>query len=215
MFHMECFCRSTSNYDNAEEDQVEQESSVSVSGDGVETVTPVEGNEGEVLPVTTPPAVPGTSSDTSIAGPSRLHIQKPKAKHLTEAAKQCQELTTSFISLLQKEQERDFQQDDEVDATFAALANRMRKHLNPDQLEDVLQEVNRVVTQVINNVRSGMPAVCQYVTPPPPPLQPVQNLIPLPQDQQGPPAMTAAPSVQQATHIPAPSAFQYSYDDIM
>ena len=214
MFDMECFCRSTSNYNNAEEDQVEQESSVSVSGNGVETVTPVEGNEGEVLPVTTPPAVPGTSSDTSIAGPSRLHIQKPKAKRLTEAAKQRQELTTSFISLLQKEQEQDFQQDDEVDATFAALANIMWKHLNPDQLEDVLQEVNHVVTQAINNVRSGVPAVRQYVTPPP--LQPVQNLIPLAQDQQGPPAMTAAPSVQQqATHIPAPSAFQYSYDDIM
>ena len=91
--------------------------------------TPAVGNDG---------AIAGTSSDTSIAGPSRLHIQKPRAKRLTEAAKQRQELTTSFISLLQKEKEHDFQPDDEVDSTFAGLANRMRKHFNPDQMEDVL-----------------------------------------------------------------------------
>ena len=131
---------------------------MSVDDNGVTEVTPVEGHAVRANSTTAvgnangnDGAVAGTSSDTSIAGLSRLHIQKPRAKRLTDAAKQCQELTTSFISLLQKEQEREFKPDDEVDATFAGLANRMQKHLNPDQLEDVLQEINRVVTEGINN----------------------------------------------------------------
>ena len=171
-------------------------------------------------------AVAGTSSDTSIAGPSRLHIQKPRAKHLTEAAKQRQELTTSFISLLQKEQERDFQPDDEVDSTFAGLANRMRKHFNPDQMEDVLQELNRVVTEAINNVRAGLNPVRMYTPAQPPHLQPVPNIIQGPPQmaiqqqvqqvqQQGPPAMTPALSMQQpVTQIQPPNSFEYTFDDI-
>ena len=64
-----------------------------------------------------------------------------------------------------------------MDATFAGLANRMQKHFNPDQLEDVLQEINRVVTEGINNVRAGMPPVRAYLLCQPPPLQAVPNIM--------------------------------------
>ena len=214
---------------------------MSVDDNGIAEVTPVEGHAvraNSTTPVGNPNgndgAVAGTSSDTSIAGPSRLHIQKPRAKRLTDAAKQRQELTTSFISLLQKEQERKFKPDDEVDATFAGLANRMQKHFNPDQLEDVLQEINRVVTDGINNVRAGMPAVCAYLPRQPPPLQAVPNIIQTHQGQipmqqpshtQHPPAMRAAPNMQppqatdmqpsKVTQIQAPTSFEYIFDDVI
>ena len=214
---------------------------MSVDDNGVTEVTPVEGHA--VRTNSTTPvgnangndgAVGGTSSDTSIAGPSRLHIQKPRAKRLTDAAKQCQELTTSFISLLQKEQEREFKPDDEVDATFAGLANRMQKHFNPDQLEDVLQEINCVVTEGINNVRAGMPPVWAYLPHQPPPLQAVLNIMQTHQAQmpmqqpiqtQGPPTMRAAPNMQppqvtdmqpsEVTQIQAPTSFEYTFDDVL
>ena len=213
---------------------------MSVDDSGIAEVTSVEGHAvhaNSMTPVGNPNgndgAVAGTSSDTSIAGPSRLHIQKPRAKRLTDAAKQHQELTTSFISLLQKEQEREFKPD-EVDATFAGLANRMSKHFNPDQLEDVLQEINRVVTDAINNVRAGMPAVRAYLPCQPPPLQAVPNIIQTHQGQiqmqqpnqtQHPPAMRAAPNMQpplasdmqpsEVTQIQAPTSFEYVFDDII
>ena len=214
---------------------------MSVDDNGIPEVTPVEGHAvcaNSMTPVGNANgidgAVAGTSSDTSIAGPSRLHIQKPRAKRLTDAAKQHQELTTSFISLLQKEQEREFKPDDEVDATFAGLANRLWKHFNPDQLEDVLQEINRVVTEAINNVRAGMPAVCAYLPPQLPLLQAVLNIIQTHQAQmpiqqpnqtQHPPAMRAAPNMQhppvtdmqpsEVTQIQAPTSFEYVFDNVI
>ena len=64
---------------------------MSVDDKGVTEVTPVEGHA--VRANSTTPVgnangndgtVAGTSSDTSIAGLSRLHIQKPRAKRLTD-----------------------------------------------------------------------------------------------------------------------------------
>ena len=135
---------------------------------------------------------------------------------------------------MQKEQEIEFKPDDEVDATFAGLANRMRKHLNPDQLEDVLQEINRVVTEGINNVRAGMPPVWAFLPRQPPPLQAVPNIMQTHQAQmpmqqpiqtQGPPAMRAAPNMQppqvtdmqpsEVTQIQAPTSFEYTFDNVL
>ena len=120
-----------------------------------------------------PTASTSTSSSTASLGPSRLHIQKPRAKKMTETAKQRQEMHKSFLSILEKDQIRDTKPDDEIDSTFFGYANRMRLHLNQDQKEDVLQEINKVVTQTINNVRADLPAINRtpmYV-PPAPPLQ--------------------------------------------
>ena len=121
-----------------------------------------------------PSASASTSSDSSTAGPSRVHIQKPRAKRITESARQRQELTNSFIELVRQEQQRDIRSEDELDVTFAALATRMRLHLNKDQREDVIQEIDRVVREAINNVRHGMAAVNNRMYMPPmqpPPMQ--------------------------------------------
>ena len=145
--------------------------------------------------------ITSTLSFTASLGPSRLHIQKPHPKKMMETAKQRQEMHKSFLSILEKDQSRDIKPDDEINSIFFGYANRMRLHLNQDQKEDVLQEINKVVTQAINNVRAGLPVInrpAMYV-PPAPPLQQattplLQQLGPAPgQDvgnpQQGPPPM--------------------------
>ena len=135
-----------------------------------------------------------TSSSTASLGPSRLHIQKPRAKKMTETAKQRQEMHKSFLSILEKDQSCDIKPDDEIDSSFFGYANTMHLHLNQDQKEDVLQEINKVVTQAINNVRAGLPAVnkAPMYVPPVPPLQQattplVQQLGPAPGQDMGNP----------------------------
>ena len=97
--------------------------------------------------------------------------------------------------------------DDEIDSTFFGYANRMRLHLNQDQKEDVLQEINKVVTEAINNVRAGLPVInrgamfvppLQQATPTPPP-PPMQQM-----GQQGPP-----PAMQQMVNNPQPPPMQH------
>ena len=148
-----------------------------------------------------PTASTSTSSSTASLGPSRLHIQKRRAKKMMETAKQRQEIHKSFLSILEKDQIHDMKPDDEINSTFFGYANCMHLHLNQDQKEDVLQEINKVVTQAINNVHAGLPAVnkAPMYVPPAPPLQQattplVQQLGPGPgqemgNPQQGPPPM--------------------------
>ena len=169
-----------------------------------------------------------TSSSTASLGPSRLHIQKPRAKKMTKTAKQRQEMHKSFLSILEKDQSHDIKPDDEIDSSFFGYANHMCLHLNQDQKEDVLQEINKVVTQAINNVRAGLPAVnkAPMYVPPAPPLQQattplVQQLGPAPaQDmgnpQQGPPPMqqmvntAQPPPMQQIGHQQQQYDFTYT-----
>ena len=70
---------------------------------------------------------------------------------MMETTKQRQDMHNSFLQILQRDQERELRPDDEINSSFFGFANRMRLHLNQDQ-KDVLQEINRVVTQAINNV---------------------------------------------------------------
>ena len=130
---------------------------------------------------------------------------------MTDSAKQRQELTNSFIELVKKEQERDLQADDEIDSSFAAFASRMRKHLNENQREDVLQEMNRVLSEAINNVRKGLPAVNVYMPGPPPmaqqPPPPMQAARMLSQQQQQQNINTTPPPIMQ----PAPTTMPYDY----
>ena len=156
---------STSNFDDYEEEKEDitatQTSPDSADLTGVESVRDVSSQEAAEInnivggPSTsnsnTGTASASTSSDSSTGGngPSRVHIQKPRAKRMTESAKQRQELTNTFIDFVKKEQERDLQPDDEIDSSFAGFAARMHKHLNEDQREDVLQEMNRVLSDSI------------------------------------------------------------------
>ncbi|MCG8620793.1 MAG: hypothetical protein MJE68_02175, partial [Proteobacteria bacterium] len=98
---------------------------------------------------------------------------------MTDTAKQRQEMHQSFLEILKRDQERELQPDDEIDSSFYGFAKRMRVHLNRDQKEDVLQEINKIVTDSINNVRAGLPAINRF--PPVPPLQ--QQIMPT-QNQQ-------------------------------
>ena len=215
--------RTVSNFDDMDEEEESANAVADASpGDltGVESLHDVSSQEAaEINNIVAGPSnsnsssTAGTSSSDSSNGPSRVHIQKPRAKRITESAKKREELTNTFIELVRKEQDRELQADDELDSSFAAFGARMRKHLNENQREDVLQEMNRVLSEAINNVRKGLPAVRHYVQPPPMPQQPPPRMqaAPLYQDNQPqqqmngpppPPNMQAAPSMFDYTLMP-------------
>ena len=79
-----------------------------------------------------------------------------------------------MVALFDAENKKDEKEEDEIDMAFTACAVRMRIHLNKDQIEDVIQEVEGVVHRAINNVWKGMPTL----TPSPIPfMQPGVNVI--------------------------------------
>ena len=109
----------------------------------------------------------------STSNTSRVHIQETRNKRFTPAQQQRQEIYKSMVALFEAENKRE-DKEDEIDMAFTACAVRMRIHLNKDQIEDVIQEVEGVVRRAINNVRKGMPAL----TPSPVPfMQPGANVI--------------------------------------
>ena len=66
-----------------------------------------------------------SSSSSSNIKASRVHIQEPKAKRLTPAAKMKQEVNQSLLSLLQKDQEWEDAVEDEIDLAFASMATHI------------------------------------------------------------------------------------------
>ena len=140
-----------------------------------------------------------TSSSSSNIKASRVHIQEPKAKRLTPAAKMHEELNMSLLSLMQKDQQCENPVEDEIDLAFASIATHMRIHMNRDQMEDLIQEIKKLTTNAINNVQKGIPV-----------LQPAPGL-------RGPPGfvllMTSPPPNAQkvmpaAVNLPEPPALQ-------
>ena len=110
---------------------------------------------------------------TSTSNTSRVHIQETRNKRFTPAQQQRQEIYKSMVALFEAENKRE-DKEDEIDMAFTACAVRMRIHLNKDQIEDVIQEVEGVVRRAINNVRKGIPTL----TPSPVPfMQPGANVI--------------------------------------
>ena len=110
---------------------------------------------------------------TSTSNTSRVHIQETRNKRFTPAQQQRQEIYKSMVALFEAENKRE-DKEDEIDMAFTACAVRMCIHLNKDQIEDVIQEVEGVVCKAINNVRKGMPTL----TPSPVPfMQPGANVI--------------------------------------
>ena len=60
-----------------------------------------------------------------------------------------------MVALFDAENKKDEKEEDEIDMAFTACSVRMRIHLNKDQIEDVIQEVEGVVRRAINNVWKG------------------------------------------------------------
>ena len=63
-----------------------------------------------------------SSSSCSSGVASKVHLQAPKAKHFTPAAKQKNDLNEKILSMLQQEENRPVESDDELDLSFAAYA---------------------------------------------------------------------------------------------
>ena len=99
-----------------------------------------------------------TTPSTSTSNTSRVHIQETRNKRFTPAQQQRQEIYKSMVALFEAENKRE-DKEDEIDMAFTACAVRMHIHLNKDQIEDVIQEVEGVVCRAINNVQKGMPAL--------------------------------------------------------
>ena len=218
------FCRSTSNYDDDTD-----EASVTVpvdDGVGVQHVEHFQdeqeevggGGGGDDGAAANPKPSTSNTAETRKVGPSTIHIQKPRAVRMSEASKQRQQVTSTFIELLQKEQERELKEDDELDATFAGCASRMRKHLNENQREDVIQEINRVVNEAINNVRARLPAVMNQRNLYIPPMQPAPQMPPPMRPQQNQQQHQQQQSNQQqlASMQPTPPTpmFEYNYQEL-
>ena len=175
---------------------------VSEAGDKDEITTPPDNiiaQEIQAIEISKCKSKASTSSSSSNIKASRVHIQDPKAKRLTPAAKMHEELNMSLLSLMQKDQESENPVEDEIDLAFASIATRMRIHMNRDQREDLIQEIEKVTTNAINNVRKGIPV-----------LQPAPGL-------RGPPGfvlpMTSPPANTQnampaAVNLPEPPALQ-------
>ena len=143
------------------------------------------------------------------SGPSGVHIQEPRAKRYTSAAKARQDMNETMLAMLQKENDRsEIGKEDELDLAFAGIASRMRIHLNSDQKEDVIQEVEKVVINAINNVRKGMPVLAP-INPgfrAPPPQQamsytPASTPSPAPNPRYIPMATPPPPPLQHSNNI--------------
>ena len=146
-----------------------------------------------------------SSSSCSSGVASKVHLQAPKAKRFTPAAKQKNDLNEKILSMLQQEENRPVESDDELDLSFAAYAKRMRLFLTNEQKEDVMQEVHGVISTAINNARAGL-----RVTTRPPVIQNnVQNLVQGPPAHPTPPpppltAATTQPIQSQQSNVAAP-----------
>ena len=102
--------------------------------------------EMQVIEISNKTKASSSSSSSSNIKASRVHIQEPKAKRLTLAAKMKQEVNQSLLSLLQKDQEWEDAVEDEIDLAFASMATHMRIHMNTDQREDLIQELEKLTT---------------------------------------------------------------------
>ena len=98
-----------------------------------------------------------STSSNSSASVSRVHIQETRNKRYTPAQQQRHDIYKSMVALFDAENKKEEREEDEIDMAFTACAVRMRIHLNKDQIEDVIQEVEGVVRHAINNVWKGMP----------------------------------------------------------
>ena len=105
----------------------------------------------------TPSATASTSSSSSSGMAFKVHLQAPKSKRYTPAAKQCQELTATMLEAFKNESQKLV--DDEDELSFAGYAKRMRLFLTNDQKEELNTEIGNLVSTAIRNVKAGMPVL--------------------------------------------------------
>ena len=107
---------------------------------------------------------------------------------------------------MQKDQECENPLEDEIDLAFASIAIRMCIHMNRDQREDLVQEIEKLTTNAINNVRKGIPVLQPgpgvrgppgFILPMTSPPPNVQNAIPAAASLPEPPALQMQPQVVQ------------------
>ena len=86
-----------------------------------------------------------------------IHLQETRKPRMTPAARQREALTNIMISYINKATSQEKDEDDELDLSFAGLAQQMRLHLNKTQRQRVLNKVTNVIGDCIENVLSGLP----------------------------------------------------------
>ena len=184
-----------------------EEATTTTDDVGVQESTPMEEGQGDASTETivTPP-------DHMIAmelaeGPQEKTKQPSKAISLQEttkrirttpAAKKREDMAEKMFNLLQKEHQNDLQElEDEYELSFLSLARRANKYLNPDQKEDVLQEVEEIVRKAINVARKKRTDTPQPAANPTPPPAPVQtNHVPPNFNFGNPPPLVNAANLQ-------------------
>ena len=67
------------------------------------------------------------------------------------------DLVRQFINILQNEDKT--KDDDEIDMALGAIGIRIRRSLNEEQQEDVMEEINMVVNRHIKNARASRPGI--------------------------------------------------------
>ena len=174
-------------------------------------------------------ATASTSSSSSSGMASKVHLQAPKAKRYTPAAKQRQELTATMLEAFKSESQKLVDDKDELDLSFAGYAKRMRLFLTNDQREELNTEIGTLVSTAIRNVKAGMPLLQKApVYRPTPTVLPTSNmqnqavdsrtlvelpqppqLQPLPQVQQGQLQQDNVPATAPSFYIAGPTSMNY------
>ena len=77
---------------------------------------------------------------------------KPPTK-ITKKKQDQDDLARQFINILQNEDKT--KEDDEIDMALGAIGIRIRRALNQEQQEDVMEEINMVVNRHIKNARAS------------------------------------------------------------
>ena len=127
---------------------------------------------------------------------------KPANPNQNYQKKQDQDdLARQFINILQNEDKT--KEDDEIDMALGAIGIRIRRALNQEQQEDVMEEINMVVNCHIKNARASRPGIFSRA----PTATVTQHQMPQHQQEQQHQGQTLPPmpSLQNIQHKP----FQY------
>ena len=167
-------------------------------------------------------STPSATASTSLSSPSgialKVHLQAPKSKRYTPAAKQRQELTATMLEAFKNESQRLAEEEDELDLSFAGYAKCMRLFLSNDQKEELNTEIGNLVANAIRNLKAGMPVIQKapvYRQTPTSNMQNQQQAVKshLIGDLPQPPQLQAVPHThqgqQQQNNLPSGSAAFY------
>ena len=122
---------------------------------------------------------------------------KPPTK-ITKKKQDQDDLARQFINILQNEDKT--KEDDEIDMALGAIGIRIRRALNLEQEEDVIEEINMVVNRHIKNARASRLGIFSRA----PTATVTQHQMPQQQQHQGQ-TLPPMPSLQNIQHKP----FQY------